>query len=201
MKVVALEPFIRKLPMMLVVLRGAIGPLLLANALVAHQVGTLFIALFAFAFFTDVIDGPIARRLGVASDAGARADSLADAFLYAPAVAAICIACTGTVQPCFSLMWMVLFVQLASWGLSLLKFGRLTSYHSTMAKYLAPVLFFGICFVVALKFADLFTVACLMWLLIDLEGIAMTLILPFHASDVRNIGHAFRLRKMGRCSA
>ena len=63
-------PLLHRVPLLLVLLRAALAPVMVVLALF-HPSGLAFGACLVIAFLSDVYDGVIARRLGIAT-AGAR---------------------------------------------------------------------------------------------------------------------------------
>jgi CDP-diacylglycerol--glycerol-3-phosphate 3-phosphatidyltransferase len=87
-----------------------------------------------WALVSDALDGPLARALGVATERGARFDSAADCALYlsAPWIA---LGLSPWLRANESALVLVVFVAYAvpvCYGM--LKFRRLTSYHTTAAR-------------------------------------------------------------------
>ena len=66
----------KQLPNILTALRAA----LTATLLWLYPLGNLFLLVYLLAGLTDMIDGPLARKLGAASKLGAKLDSAADTF-------------------------------------------------------------------------------------------------------------------------
>ena len=90
--------------------------------------------LAAWALVSDALDGPLARALGVASERGARFDSAADCALYlsAPWVA---LGLSPWLRANASALSVAIFAAYAipiCYGM--IKFGRLTSYHTAAAR-------------------------------------------------------------------
>ena len=78
----------KRLPLALVGLRAACGPaLILAEQ--AGAAGVTLAALVSVAFLSDVFDGILARRLGVATEALRRADTVVDTAFYVSAALAL----------------------------------------------------------------------------------------------------------------
>jgi len=182
------------IPAALIVLRVVLGPVLVWDAL-DGSVSPWFVPAFLLAFFSDVFDGIVARRLGVSSARLREADSWADIVLYG------CVfACVWLVHPrvLSEFRWplgALIASQLVSMAVDWAKYGRLASYHAWSAKAwgitlcVATVALFG--------FGD---AGWAMWLMIavgianNAECVAMTLLLPRWTHDVKSIVHAWRLR-------
>ncbi len=103
--------------------------------LIIGQVNTAFYVIYTLCFFSDVVDGTLARAMGVESALGARLDSIADLFYYA--VMAWCIFPDLWV---ISKLWMkllalsVLLVRLAAYLVAAKKFHRFSSVHTYLNK-------------------------------------------------------------------
>lgn len=107
------------------------------------QVNTAFCVIYALCFFSDVIDGTLARVMGVESALGARLDSIADLFMFT--VMAWCIFPELWV---ISALWMkllalsVLLVRLAAYLVAAFKFHRFSSVHTYLNKATGLCVFF-----------------------------------------------------------
>ena len=127
-----------RLPDQLSGLRLALVPVLLGLAwLGAHSV---FVAVLAVALATDVLDGFLARRLGVCTEAGARLDSRADlaTWLAIPL-------CAWWLRPelvAAEALWIGagLVSALGATAYGWIRYRRLTSYHTWGAKASAVAL-------------------------------------------------------------
>jgi phosphatidylserine synthase len=104
--------------------------------LVAAAFGAVRIcaAFAAWALASDALDGPLARALGVASEAGAQFDSVADCALYlsAPWIALGVSPWLRANASALVLIVFAAYVVPVCYGI--LKFHRLTSYHTTAAR-------------------------------------------------------------------
>src|SRR5437588_127104 len=82
---------IRLLPAALIALRAALGPAIIAAVLASAPRYTV-ILLAAVGFLSDVADGIVARRIGIATERLRVADSRADACFYVGAAVAAWLA-------------------------------------------------------------------------------------------------------------
>lgn len=121
----------RRLPTMLTGLRLLLAAPLWALAL-ANLQRALAIGLVV-ALVTDLLDGPLARRLGVSSAAGARLDSLADKVLTLSVLAWLLLLHPAIVREHPALALAVCATGLASWLAGLLRHGRVTGLHLRLA--------------------------------------------------------------------
>ncbi len=182
------------LPAALVAFRALVSPLLVWDAWDGMVTGW-FLAVFIAAFLSDVLDGMIARRLGVSTSRLRYADTWADITLYLAVLVSAWLTHKATLM---ALGWpfaLLLASTAASWGVDLLRYGRLSSYHPWSAKAWGVTL--AIAIVALFGWND---TGWAMWLMIgvgvlsNLECIAMTLLLPRWTHDVPSIFHALERR-------
>lgn len=180
------------LPNLITLLRLASTPLLLALAW--HGQGTAFLVLLAAGFGSDVLDGWLARRLGQSSELGARLDSLCDLAVY------VTVALGGwwlwpellrAEAPFFA----ALLASLVLPGvLALVRFRRLTSYHTWLAKIAVAAAGLSVLLLFAGGPAWPLRLAVPLGVAAALEAIAITLLLREPASNVRSLWHLLRAR-------
>jgi len=188
---------VASLPGALVAFRALVSPLLIWDAW-DGTVSNWFLAGFIAAFFSDVFDGIIARRLGVSTSRLRSADTWADIALY---VAVLSSAWLVHRERLLALGWpfaLLLASTLVSWGVDLLKYKRLSSYHPWSAKAWGVTL--AIASLALFGWNDTGWAMRLMigvGVLSNLECIAMTFLLARWTHDVPSIVHALRLRTAG----
>ncbi|WP_017299072.1 CDP-alcohol phosphatidyltransferase family protein [Nodosilinea nodulosa] len=185
---------ISALPTALVVFRFLAGPYLLLDAW-HGQPGAGFVPVFVLAVLSDIFDGIIARRLKVVSSFLREADSRADLCLYLCVLASIWRVFPDVVVGFALPLGITALSQLLQWASSLIKYGRLASYHSYSAKIwglslaIATVALFGFGYAGVTFWATL-----AIGTLHNLEEVAMTLILPQWTFDVVTIQKALQIR-------
>ena len=182
------------LPLLLTVLRAALAPVVVLLALFL-PLQPAFAACLVVAFLSDIFDGVIARRLGVATPRLRRGDSLADSLFYAAA----CFAVWHLQRAALAARWLPLAVlaglEAGRYALDFFKFRRETAYHMWSSKLWGIALFAA--FLSLLAFGtDGWLVDAAIWLGIvaDLEGLAISLTLGRWRADVPSLCHALRLR-------
>lgn len=151
------------------------------------------------AFLSDIFDGVIARRLGIATPGLRRLDSVADSIFYVAALLAV-----WHLQPqaiTARVPWLAVLgtLELLRYALDLARFRREASYHMWSSKLWGIALFAG--FLALLGFgADnaLADGAVLLGIVADLEGLAISLVLPAWQPDVPSLVHALRIRRASR---
>ena len=184
-----------RLPFALLAFRLLLGPLLLLAAS-DGQTGWWVVAGLAAGIFSDILDGMLARRLGLASVRLRRVDSLIDSIFFLFVAAAAWAAHSETL-----LAHGVLAAgMLALWAVSqlpaLLKFGKAAAYHAYSAKAAGLALLAAGVRLFGLGQAGWVLDAAL-WLAIlsHLERIAITLALPAWRTDVAWVGAAWAERR------
>ncbi|MCT2398307.1 CDP-alcohol phosphatidyltransferase family protein [Novosphingobium mangrovi (ex Huang et al. 2023)] len=112
--------------------RLAAAPVAAGMALAGHR--DAFFILIIISLVSDLIDGPIARRLGQVSENGARMDTIADACTVLAGLLGLYLFEANTLRP--ELPWIIVF--LASYAAAaatcLAKFGGLPAYHLYTSK-------------------------------------------------------------------
>jgi CDP-diacylglycerol--glycerol-3-phosphate 3-phosphatidyltransferase len=184
----------RSVPVALVALRFSLGPLLFWDAW-DGRTGAWFLFGATLAFLSDVFDGVIARRLGVASEGLREADSWVDTIYYLWIAGAVWVAHRPAVEEWAGALGLVAASQLLCWVVDFAKYRRFATYHQYSAKLWGITLFVatlalfgwnytGWCMGLMVAFGTLSHV----------EGVAMTLVLPRWTFDVLTIWHAWKLR-------
>ena len=181
------------LPNILSVLRLCLGPVLIA---IAYQdQATVYIVVLVFAFFLDLVDGPIARMSGHVTEAGSRMDSYADFSIYIAFLIGAVWLWPEIVQRELIFIMLVAASIVLPPLLGLVKFHKATSYHTWLVKLavvcMAPaaiVLFIG-------GPPWPFHVATVVCVLAALEEITMTLLLHEPQSNVNHLLQALKLKR------
>jgi len=188
-------PIIKYVPNALVIFRMLVIPFLVLDAW-DGATGKGFVIAFIVAFATDLIDGPIARRFDAVSDFGSKLDSYADVLLFGATLFCIPRVHYHVVEEFWIPILVVGTTQITSWVFSLIKFGRLTHYHSYLAKFWAFTIAVAVVALFGFNYAGVF-----FWLAIvcgiasNIEDMIMTFILPRWSCDVLTVCDALRLRK------
>lgn len=182
---------LRSLPNLVTALRLLLVPLVVAAAL-AGAPAWLVLALMATCFFTDLVDGLLARWLDAVSATGARLDSLADFVFY------MSIPLTGW------LVWPELLEREALWFLGALisivlpsavafaKFRLSSGYHTWLAKTSALCMGLGVLVLFGSGHGLLFRFSVVLALLAAAEELAITAVLRAPREDVRSLWHVLR---------
>lgn len=185
---------LHRLPLLLVLLRAALAPVLVALALF-HPSGAAFAACLVAALVSDYFDGVIARRLGIATAGLRRLDSAADTLFYVGAAFAAWHLQPAAIAARWAPILLLVALELFRYVLDLAKFRKEASYHMWSSKLWGLSLFAGFLSLLAFR-SDNGSVDLMVWLGIaaDIEGIAISLVLRRWQTDVPTLFHAIRLR-------
>jgi phosphatidylglycerophosphate synthase len=153
-----------------------------------HQVNA-FKWLLAISFFTDLIDGWLARRFKATSILGARLDSIADDLtIVAGMVGAVVL------KPAFMKQQMVFFIILFALFLiqiilALLRYGKVTSFHTYSAKLAALMQgsFLILLFFLPQPLEIIFFIAWGVTVIDLVEEIILVMILPKWEANVKGL--------------
>jgi len=117
--------------------RIAVAPVLLVLLVVGERQAFTWMLLISYS--TDAIDGMLARGLGIASARGSQLDSIGDQVTFVTGLIGICVfewdfIVTNHLPIILALVPYALQVALALW-----KYGRVTSFHTYLAKTSAVI--------------------------------------------------------------
>lgn len=187
----------KAIPLSLTALRLILAPLTLALAAYAPSPAGFAVCLIA-ALLSDIFDGVIARRLGVATPGLRRLDSIADTLFYAACIGALWLLYPRTLAAHAALLLVLLGLELLRYGFDLLKFGREASYHMWSSKLWGLLLFLAFFSLLVLgRDGRLVDAAIVAGIVTDLEGLLISALLPRWRSDVPSMFHAGRIRRAG----
>lgn len=179
------------IPNLLSILRILLAPLLLVAA--ATGLPGLFLFLFILSLLSDALDGFLARRLNQVSEWGAQLDSWGDLATYLAAAVGAWLLWPALIrrEQTFILLGMGGFLLPILLGFC--KFGRLTSYHTRAARFAAVLLGFTAPLLLVGGPAYPFRSAIILFLLAELEEVAITLRLKHWQANIPSFWHCCRL--------
>jgi CDP-diacylglycerol--glycerol-3-phosphate 3-phosphatidyltransferase len=167
--------------------RLAVTPVLVYLAL-DHQPGP-FKWLLAVSFFTDAIDGYLARRYKVTSILGSRLDSIADELTIFSAITGMLVFKPAFIRHELIPIGILAVLYILQTGLALIRYGRMTSFHTYMAKIAAIMqgIFLLLLFFLAEPSYAIFYIAVIITLLDLAEEIILVFILPRWQANVKGL--------------
>jgi phosphatidylglycerophosphate synthase len=182
------------IPWSMVISRAVMGPVLVAIT-TWGVAGWVLSTIVVLTLVDDIADGMLARHWGTASPALRLADSCADTVFYLGTAVAMWLRAPQTLRENVYLIVVLFALEAGRYVLDFAKFGKAASYHSYMAKAWALVLALAIVCVLARGGPVwMVTVAAALGILVNLEGVAMSLLLPQWQNDVKTLGVAMRIR-------
>ena len=187
-----------KIPLSLTALRAVLAPALLALAVLDPD-PRAFGACLTLGFLSDVFDGVVARRLGVATPGLRRLDSIADTLFYVAATFAAWHLYPQVIKEHSIALLLLVALELGRYGFDLAKFGREASYHMWSSKVWGIVLFVAFFALHAFGYTGaLVAMPIYVGIIADVEGLAISFVLEEWKSDVPSIFHAVRTRDAAR---
>ncbi len=182
------------LPFALVYLRGLlILPIVL---ILIWQVNEIWLLICLFiGLISDIFDGIIARRMGVATTSLRRADTIVDTFFFSTIVIAAWITHPEPFQKYIVGLAILIMLKVVRILFDFVKYGREAAYHMWSTKLWGIVVFLALASLWLGTSTDFFfMIAILLGIETNLEGLLASIILPTWQHDVPTLVHAFKLR-------
>jgi phosphatidylglycerophosphate synthase len=183
------------IPWALIVLRMLGCPLIVLGAM-RGWAGEWLGAIVVVALLSDIYDGVLARRWGGETAALRLSDSVADTIFYLGVLWALWLKEPGVLRGSWQLFVALFSFEALRYVFDFWKFGKAASYHSYLAK--AWGLLIAVAVVGVFSFdgmRPMIRVALIFGIVVNLEGLAMSLMLPRWKNDVKTLGRAWELRK------
>ena len=186
---------LRLIPALLILCRFLMGPLLFADPL-DGRTGAWFGAGLVAAVLSDIFDGVLARRLGVATPRLREVDSWVDAWFCLWIAASAWMSQRETVLVLAPLIVAWLLTDWLALAFDWLKFRRFAAYHAYSSK-LAGLLLFAAIFALFVfgGSREFLALALCVAIISHIERMAITAILPNWTPDVLSVWHALKLRQ------
>ena len=184
---------IKHIPNVVTITRFFIAAFLILDAKNGY-LSKYFLPLFFFACFSDFLDGFLARKLKATTTRGCILDGYADLALYLSAFLAAYWIYPEAINKYIWGLAILLLIQLISWGFSLIKFGRMTSYHTHGSKIWGITLFASLAILFTYGSARLFPLMILTGIIANIEEIIITSLMPYWRGGISNFNTAIRLR-------
>lgn len=159
------------------------------------EMPTLFFILFGMMLLSDVLDGMIARMLNQTSELGARLDSYGDILTYLSTPVAAWWLWPDLLKGELYYIIAAIIIYILPAVFSLLKFGKLASYHTWITKISAVLMSAGVVVLLGFENNFLFHIAIYFLVIEMVENIAITLILREQKSDIYSIWHVWKERR------
>lgn len=190
----------RRIPLLLTSIRAALAPVVAILALFYpfypfYPSKTAFGFCLVTALLTDVFDGILARRLGIATPNLRRLDSVADSLFYAAATFAAWRLYPAAIAERLAPIAVLVLLEIVRYTFDAVKFRREASYHMWSSKLWGLALFAAF-FALLARGSDRFlTAAIFIGIAADLEGLAISVVLRSWKNDVPTLFHAIRMTR------
>ena len=153
---------------------------------------TLFFILFGLMLLSDALDGIIARMMNQTSELGARLDSYGDILTYLSTPFAAWWLWPDLLKGELYYIIAAIIIYILPAVFSLVKFGKLASYHTWITKLSAVLMSAGVMMLLGFENNLLFHIAIYFLVIEMVENIVITFILPEQKSDIHSIWHAWK---------
>lgn len=183
-----------RIPWLLAGARAVLGPVMIMGERARWNAVALAVLVLT-GLLSDIFDGVLARRWNCDTAAVRLFDSMADIMFYAGCAIALWMRHPDVVRNLALPILGVVGLEALCSAVALIKFGKLPSYHSYLAKAWGLVLATALVEAFLTKDPQNWIIAAVaLGALSNLEGIAMSLIMPVWRQDVKTLGDAWRLR-------
>ena len=188
----------RRIPWLMAGGRALLGPVMMPGERASWN-GITLAALIVAALLSDIFDGVLARRWKCDTPGVRLFDSMADIVFYVGCAIALWMRHPSVVRGLAVPIVVVAGLEASSLVFAFIKFGKLPSYHSYLAKTWGLVLASALVAAFVTKDPVGWIVAALvLGALSNLEGFSMSLIMPVWRQDVKTLAVAWRLRRIAR---
>jgi CDP-diacylglycerol--glycerol-3-phosphate 3-phosphatidyltransferase len=175
--------------------RALLGPVILAGEACGWS-GMALAGTVVTALLSDIFDGVLARRWRCDTPAVRLFDSMADTVFYACVAVALGIGQPQIWRDNAPLLGVLLALEALNFGIAFAKFGKPASYHSYLAKAWGLVLATAVVAAFARGHGSpLIPITLVLGTACNLQGLAMSCILPVWRRDVKTLRAAWRIRK------
>ena len=157
--------------------------------LIVNQRPDLFKWLLALSFFTDAIDGYLARRYKVMSVLGSKIDSIADDLTIVVAIAGVIVFKPEFLRHEITLIILLLALFILQTILAFIRYGTISSFHTYAAKMAAILqgVFLLLLFFLPGSVYMLFYITAIVTIIDLLEEIILVLMLPQWEANVKGL--------------
>lgn len=187
----------KKIPIALIYSRLLSGFVMLAMSLSSTRFPpALYVVLFAYGLLSDVLDGIIARRLGVSTEKMRRMDSSVDNIFYMCVIASVFILNPDFMYTNAAALIILVSAEAIVYIVSYAKFGREVATHALASKFWSLILFATLTsLMLEYDTTFLFQLCFYVGLITRLEILVILVLLKKWTADVPSFYHAIRLRQ------
>ncbi|SNR17102.1 CDP-alcohol phosphatidyltransferase family protein [Tenacibaculum jejuense] len=185
------------IPISLIIFRLGLAPLIVGLAYCFGINAKLYIILFMYlGLLSDILDGIVARKLGVSSEKLRRFDSQTDLVFWLSIGLATWLLYPNIISENIYAVWIILGMEVSCYVISILKFGKETCTHAFLSKLWGITLLIAFTSLIGFNHAGFpFKLAIVMGLISHIDVILIILILPKWHHDIPSSYHAYLIRK------
>jgi CDP-diacylglycerol--glycerol-3-phosphate 3-phosphatidyltransferase len=189
-----LKNFTFNIPNIICLFRLISAPLLVIIAINMHK--NLFIILLTVSFFSDYIDGFLARLLNQTSKFGAILDSFADLILIVFAWSGIIILWPEIfIQEKLSIL-IILFCEMITNCIGFIKFKRMICFHTYIGKFAFYLMSISMILIIIFeKFIWLLRITAITYIVVAIEDLLIIYILSEWLFNIPTLWHAYKIEK------
>ena len=185
-----------QIPWVMAAGRAMLGPLMVAGQACGWN-GLTMAAMIVLALVSDIFDGVLARRWKCDTAAVRLFDSMADTVFYLSVAVALGMGHRPVLRKHAWLLGGLLSLEAARFAFDFAKFGKPASYHSYLAKTWGLVMAVAVTATFATGGGGwLIATALVLGIACNVEGLAMSCVLPDWTRDVKTLSAALRIRLM-----
>lgn len=157
----------------------------------------IFKWLLALSFFTDLIDGYLARKYKVVSIMGSRLDSIGDDLTVFVAIIGLFVFESEFVRKEFMILSILFLLFIVQTSFALVRYRKISSFHTYLAKSAAILqgLFFILIFLLSEPLYFLFYLAAVVTGIELLEEIILVALLPRWEANVKGLFWVLKRQK------
>ncbi len=183
------------IPWALILLRATLAPLAVFLAYHGYP-RWIWLLQFAIAVLSDWYDGKLARRWGVVTAGLRQADSVADTFYALAILGSLWLIDKEIILNHLFGIGLVIGLETVRYPLDWVRFGRGASYHAISARLFGASLVIATIAIIGFDTTQPYLWICIaLGVVSELEGIAISMILPQWTHDVAHIGVAMQIRR------
>lgn len=170
-----------------------VAAIMLVAFILLHR-ADIFKWLLALSFFTDAIDGFLARRYKVTSAMGSRIDSIADDLTIVAAILGTIVLKPGFLQEHVPFIVLLAVLYVTQTAMALVRYRKISSFHTYAAKGAALLqgTFFLVLFFLPGQATWFFYLAAVATAIDLLEEIVLVAMLPVWETDVKGLWWTLR---------
>ncbi|MEM9820545.1 MAG: CDP-alcohol phosphatidyltransferase family protein [Bacteroidota bacterium] len=186
-----------QLPYLLIYLRLILGVFILCISLTyPYTLKEVIVGCMLLGFLTDVFDGIIARRLGIASDHLRKLDSVVDRIFWLLILLSIYLMYPVFIKSvCFKIS-LVLILEIVVVLLCFFRFGKMPSPHNYLSKAWGCFVLLAFCEIVLFGHSVyLFNIMIVLGMISRIESLLIYLLLNRWERDIPSFYHAYLLRQ------